>query len=600
MATPTFILPSAPTYTEGFVNGLNVYPNPTNFVANQVPFTRATTATRTNAAGLIELVPYNLVTWSEQFDNATWVKNASSVTANSAISPSGIQNADTLTADGTLNFHTIIQSGSATSGVTYTHSIYAKKNTNNFIQLFGTGTIYTTATIFANFDLNLGVVGSVGVGATATITDVGNGWFRCTMTATATFTTTGGVIIPCLVSSATSPRAEANTLTTSVFIWGAQLVEGTDALPYQLTETRLNRPRVDFSLGGCPNLLLEPQRTNLVTWSEDLTNAAWTKLSSTITANSTTSPSGIANADTFLADGTSSSHLVQTNSISVVSGTTYTSVIYAKKNTNNFLQIISASSTGGMFANFDLNNGVVGSVGTITGSNPTSSITNVGNGWYRCTMTYTPNATTSAVHSYAIVSSASAARVEINSLSTSVFLWGAQIELGAFPTTYIPTTSASVTRNADSFQLSNVFTNNLISSAGGTWFVEVRNNLIFARDNSNRFGIADTSALSNDGITISTSSSTGRLQIQKRIATVLTSLYVTTTDTCKIAIKWNGATADIFENGVKVVSATAFTPTIMEFLATNTAGTQVPVNINSMALYNTPISDAECIAITTL
>jgi hypothetical protein len=367
-----------------------------------------------------------------------------------------------------------------------------------------------------------------------------------------------------------------------------------------IESTPINEPRLDYSLGSCPNILLEPQRTNLVTFSEQLDNAAWNKVASTITANSTTSPSGLTNADTFLADGTLTSHLVQTNSISVVSGTTYTSVIYAKKNTNNFLQIISAFSAGGMFANFDLNNGVVGSVGTITGSNPTSSITNVGNGWYRCTMTYTPNTTSSAFHSYAIVSSASAARVEANSLSTSVFLWGAQLEAGAYATSYIPTTSASVTRNQDVISRSNIFTNGLITASGGTWFVDLRGNQALIRDitSGGIFINTGTSSTSGDGFSIrNASTALSRAVIAKYVGGSITFLFTTISDTSKIAIKWNGTTADVFVDGVKVVDATPFTITAMENLRGE--GQNRTANINSMALFPTPLTDTQCIALTT-
>ena len=88
-----------------------------------------------------------------------------------------------------------------------------------------------------------------------------------------------------------------------------------------------------------------------------------------------------------------------------------------------------------------------------------------------------------------------------------------------------------------------------------------------------------------------------RLTVYKRVANTFTGLYITTTDTVKIAIKWNGATADIFQNGVKVISGTAFTATALEFL--NSTNGDVPKFIQSMALYNTPLSDSECITLTT-
>jgi hypothetical protein len=355
--------------------------------------------------------------------------------------------------------------------------------------------------------------------------------------------------------------------------------------------------RVDWSGSGAPNTLLEPQRTNLVTWSEDLTDIAWNKLASTITGNSTTSPSGLTNADTFSADGTFASHLLaQTGN--ATNGVTYTHSVYAKKGTNNFIQLVGTSgiyTAANVFANFDLNNGVVGSVG----AGATATITSVGNGWYRCTMTATATATTAGSFILpCLVSSATASRAEANTLTTSVFLWGAQLEAGAYATSYIPTTSTSVTRNADAFTLSDVYTSGKITSAGGTWFVDLRNNIDYTADTIIGAIFLDTTPAGYVEGFMFRKFASGRLIIRKLIASSATTLYTTTSNTPKVAIKWNGTTADIFENGSKVVSASAFTPTAMQFLA-NT-NNPLYANINSMALYSTPLSDADCIELTTL
>jgi hypothetical protein len=186
---------------------------------------------------LLEPQRTNLVTFSEDFSDVAWLKPNSAITPNTITAPNGTLTADTLSADGTFNAHLLAQTGSATSGVTYTHSVYAKKGTNNFIQIAGTGGIYTAGNVFANFDLNNGVLGTIGAGSTATITSVGNGWYRCTMTATATATNSGSFLLLCLPSSATSGRAEPNSLTTNVFIWGAQLEVGAYATSYIPTTT---------------------------------------------------------------------------------------------------------------------------------------------------------------------------------------------------------------------------------------------------------------------------------------------------------------------------------------------------------------------------
>ena len=354
--------------------------------------------------------------------------------------------------------------------------------------------------------------------------------------------------------------------------------------------------RRDYSLGSCPNLLLEPQRTNLALRSEEFDNAYWTKIQSIITPNTTTAPNGTLTADTFSGDGTSSGHFIRANQ-AVNSGTTYSLSFYAKKNTNNFIQVFyGLGFTNNDFANFDLNNGVIGTIG----SSATASIINVGNGWYRCTVTATATSTApNFTISSGLVTSATSLRAESNTLSTSVFLWGAQLEAGAYATSYIPTTSASVTRNADLIQRANIYTNGLITASGGTWFVELRNNISRTRDafsQSLYLGQAAGGTGSN-GMQI-LSGATGRLILEKAVAGTTSTLYTTTTDTVKIAIKWNGTTADVFVNGAKVVTATAYPVTITEFLVAN--GIDVPKNIKQMALFPTPLTDTQCTQLTTL
>jgi hypothetical protein len=274
--------------------------------------------------------------------------------------------------------------------------------------------------------------------------------------------------------------------------------------------------------------------------------------------------------------------------------TTNTASIYAKKGTNNFLQIFSGTSSSA-FANFDLDSGVVGTLGSLA----TSSIQNVGNGWYRCTMTFTASA--GSTFRWALVSSASAGYNEswTTTGSENLYLWGGQVEAGAYASTLIPTTTASATRVVDTFSRDNIYTNGLITSSGGTWFVELRGNVVLTRDASGGglFINTGTSALLGNGFSIRNTGA-NRLVVQKVISDTSTSLYTTTTDTTKIAIKWNGTTADIFANGTKVVSATSFTPTAMENLLSS--GSNVALFIQSMALYPTPLSDTDCTTITTL
>jgi hypothetical protein len=348
-----------------------------------------------------------------------------------------------------------------------------------------------------------------------------------------------------------------------------------------------NVPRLSYMYGSCPALLLEPQRTNLLFPSEDLTNANFVKTNVTATANSIVAPDGNTTADTLTATASTEQHQVQNGSHTA---TTVTASIYAKKGTNNFLQIFSGVSSQA-FANFNLDSGVVGTLG----SSATSSIQNVGNGWYRCIMTFT--ASSGSTFRWALVSSASAGYAQswTTTGSENLYLWGGQVEVGAYATTYIQTTTASATRLADSFSRNNIYTNGLITSSGGTWFVELRGNLSLTRDNTGVNINLDESTGFTTGFLLR-NTGTARLTIQKIISGVTTSLYTTTTDTVKLAIKWNGSTADVFVNGTKQVSATAFTATQLQSFVT---GVQVPTFIQQMALYPTPLSDAQCQTLTT-
>ena len=545
-------------------------------------WTRGSDAFRTNASGLIQRVPWNLASYSEDFSNAYWTKNVSAtITANSTTAPDGTTTADTLNVIAST-FSGIYRAISGTSA-NYTVSIYAKKNTKNWLYLFDT----TGNSARAWFDLDNGVLGTVANGYTATITNVGDGWYRCTLS-----NNNAQTLGYYQLGLADANNGVTPTSSGSAFIWGAQLVEGTTAQTYLPTTDRLNFPRLSYMYGSCPSVLLEPQRTNLALWSEDITNTGgWTLNNVTASSNTTTAPNGTTTADTLTATASTASHNIK--SVDRLPAT-YTGSIYAKKGTHNFLQIWDGGASQA-FANFNLNTGVIGTVGTSV----TATITSVGDGWYKCSITYT--ASGGSAFRYALISSSTAAHNEswtANGTET-IFLWGGQTEVGAYPTTYIPTTSATATRVADSFSRNNIYTNGLITSSGGTWFFELRNNISYVRDTgSEGIFIGDTSFGTTNSLQIGTPIGGGRLRVVKRIAGTGTELYLTLTDTVKIAMKWNGTTADIFVNGTKQVSATAFTTTNMEFLVGLSADS--PKFIQQMALYPTPLTDTQCQTLTTL
>jgi len=366
-------------------------------------------------------------------------------------------------------------------------------------------------------------------------------------------------------------------------------------------------PRLSYMYGSCPALLLEPQRTNLCLQSNDIGVTNWVKSQVTATSNQTTSPDGTTNAGLLSVgvDASAVRHRLYGNpSPSYTSGTTYTWSIYAKKNAHDWMQMLFQTTAfdAGAWANFDLNNGVVGNTG---GSVVTARIQPVGNGWYRCSITSTAITTATAPTEVLVINNINSGRYpSYQSLSAQdvYYLWGAQVEVGAYPTTLIVTTTATETRLADTFTRNNIYTNGLISASGGTWFVELRGNLSLVRDAGVNFGLGIGDSASTNAINIwnvAVAPTATRLQIRKNIASGgSATIYTTTADTVKLAIKWNGTSIDVFENGTKVVSASAFTITNMDFLRCSSEDR--PRFIQAMALYPTPLSDTDCTTLTTL
>jgi hypothetical protein len=568
-------------------------------------FTRATTATRVNEAGLVELVPYNLLLRSEQFNNTSFIKGLSSVTPNTTTAPDGTLTADTWTGNGASGEHYLTQLVNATSGTTYTQSVFVKKGTNDFIQILGTAVIYGLNS-WANFDLNNGVVGLSGASATATITDFGNGWYRCTMTATATATASGAGFLLFLINSATSARAETNSLAKSVHLWGAQLVEGSSALTYQKTVDRLDIPRIDYTGGGCPSILLEPQRTNLLLRSQELDNAIWTKPNTTISANAITAPDGTLTADKLVPNASLSAFKEIWQNVSTTTGQPYTFSIFAKAGEYTYLQLI-GNGTG--FGNFVFN--VDLSTGLETFYDPSSStvnsrgIINYGNGWYKVFISVNAISTSSNRLAPQVIPAEDSTRgVTWTSDGTSGFyLWGAQVEAGAYPTSYIPTTTASVTRNADAISKTGI--SDLIGQTEGVLFVE-------------------SAALFNDltqrSISISDGTGNNRLIIYyinysnqifvygvaNGVAFPLGISYNVTDETefAKIAVRYRANDITLWVNGEKRgtdITSQALPLSFNRFgFDSGSGGSNLFAKVKSAQLYKTYLSNDEMAALTTL
>ena len=205
--------------------------------------------------------------------------------------------------------------------------------------------------------------------------------------------------------------------------------------------SRLNYPMIDGVVKGCPHHILEPQRTNLIQYSEDFIQSYWTKTNSSVTSNSVISPDGTLNADKITPTTTSGVHKVGRN-LSSVSGD-YTLSVFAKKGELKNILLWDDNLSEGIGVNLD-DLSVFRNVG-----NEGYNIENYGNGWVRISVTFNYAAQDLRYAVY-VYNNSFEITYQGNNID-SLYIYGAQLEQGSYATSYIPNygTSGGVTRSAE-------------------------------------------------------------------------------------------------------------------------------------------------------
>jgi hypothetical protein len=529
------------------------------------------TATRVGPDGYIEKVRTNLILQSNSFSDAAWVKlgagtgTAPVLTANYTTDPFGGNNA--------WRFQCDLNGGTASGDRSWIYQTFAGSPSN------GTLSIY----VKLNSAGSVNLVFSDGAGDTQTVTSTT--WVRLNIPSAAIGEFRLGLI------------GYNGTDTCDLSIAFSQVEAGDIATNYIPTTTAAvtvgpvaNVPRLDYLGSSCPRLLLEPQRTNSFTYSEQFDNAAWTKQDATITANSAVSPSGYQDADLYTTITDLYDFARQTKAFT--SGTAYTLSVFVKAGTSDKISLTFQSAAFGVAgANFNLTTLAITPVGTTTGK-----IDNYGNGWYRCSATAQATATSNA--------SVGFASPESGAVST-LYLWGAQLEEGAYPTSYVNTLGASVTRGVDSCYKTGI--SSLIGQTEGVVFVEYDQSLIGQSATRRIFALSD--GTTSNRITAYISSS-NRIDFYVRnsggdlFLGTSASPIGNTKGVHKIAAAYKNGDYAVYLDGVQIISGagTAGTlPTCSRFDLGNQLGSNdLYEPMMQVLLFKTRLSNSELAKLTSL
>jgi len=393
----------------------------------RVTFSRSTTAPYYDGKTSV-LAEQNLLLQSNTFSNVAWVATSATI-ASGVTDPAGGTTAFSMTA--TAGNATLYQTLTLTA-TAYTESIYIQRVT-------GTGTI--------NLTLD---------GSTLSPVTITSSWAKYTYTATPSagsrtigiqIVTSGDAINIYGSQLENRSSATATNITTTTAI--------TNYIP-QLLTAPINAPRFDFNptTGESLGLLIEQSSTNLLTYSQLFSDSTWVKIRSSITQTAGIAPDGTQTAQLLIEDTTvTNSHgCGNYGSQTITSGQQYTWSVEAKAWTRNYITL------SGDIGNGWLGNGVQFSLidGTVqkNSSALVTTSTNLGNGWWRFSITATASASGNAKPGVYIGSvPATGASNGVDSYTgngySGIYIWGAQLEALAFPTSYIATTSAQVTRASD-------------------------------------------------------------------------------------------------------------------------------------------------------
>jgi len=366
----------------------------------------------------------------------------------------------------------------------------------------------------------------------------------------------------------------------------------------------INVPRIDYTNGSCPSLLVESQRTNLLTQSNNFSDVGWEKTFVTATLSSTDFLNGEKSylvSETALAGN---HNIAKITNVSV--GVTNTYSIYFKKGTGSSAPNIVRlrGFWGDALVNFNI---LTGTKLFQSASVISASITPASNGWFRCTMTYSGLSNSNNYFIVQFVNNTDSTAVNLSyvgNVNANVFVAGGQNEVGLNATSYIPTVASTVTRNADVISKTGIST--LIGQTEGTIYAEIKVNKLIGTSSRYILHISDGTVNNRIYMAFSGASSNvirARIFNSGTLQCSINSSTITTTGTYKLALAYKNNDIVFYINGVQIgtdVVATIPTCSKVDIGHNYASVSQLNDGIANANIFKTRLSNTELVKLTTL
>jgi len=346
-----------------------------------------------------------------------------------------------------------------------------------------------------------------------------------------------------------------------------------------------NEPRIDFTDNSKGALLLEPQRTNSITHSNDFSQSIYGKFNLTITANEGISPDGTQNANLLVPNAAVGNRYLTNNTGSNLK----TNTVFLKKKELRYVKVGNAQSN----VLVDLENGTI-SASSVSTNNFT--IENYGNGWYRVSCFNTLDVNLQIQIFFGIDGSGS--NIATNG-TDGVYIYGFEIQNGSYATSYIPTSGSAVTRLAD-----------VCNNGGNEQVINSTEGVLYFEGSALADGSVDKRIYIDDGtmnnyVAIGYSRFAGNIISEIISGGVLQTVNwgatgVNQTNNNKFALSWGSGTMKFYVNGTQTNTESVTSPTGLNVLEFNTSINTLfmEANVKDVRVYNTTLTDAELQALT--